>query len=109
MGSFVKVVRGKKAVGTSAKPHPLILSLAYQILSRVAVGAYWGFEKAEIGKEKKTPVVVVRRVSEDEFAVSARGQGRELRLDLVNTALKVSDMLYQRHSDCPPTRTEVRR
>jgi hypothetical protein len=87
MGSFVKVERAD-----TSEPHPLIYSLAWQILSRVAVGQHWGFED-----RKTTPILIVQRISPDEFMVRVRGEGRELRLDLVNTARTVSDVLYRLH------------
>ena len=69
--------------------HPLATALVMSALERVGVGRYWGFES----RREEKPVMLVRRVSEVEFAVAVLGAGREMRLDLVNTAQTASDTL----------------
>ena len=81
MPSFVHVTRDPSFAG-----HPLATALVMHRLQSMRIGSYWGFET-----EKENTVLLVKRLSNKEFALAVCGAGRELRLDLVNTAQKVSD------------------
>lgn len=86
MKPFIHIPRPQEYPG-----HPLATALVMSALQGVEVGRYWGFNTAK----KDKPVLLVKRLSSQEFALAVIGAGREKRLDLVNTAQAVSDTLAQ--------------